>query len=491
MALHRKAGTQVDHVPDDRSLVAPSLAWRPDGATSLVLQAFWQQDRSGSTSQFFPWTGTLLPNPNGRLPTSRFIGEPGDGYDSDRKSFGWLFEHRFDDRWTLRQNLRISRNHNDSHYHWGNFYGVDFADPGGWSADPVGQRLFERFYGKSLTTTRVASVDTHGEGRLQTGAVQHTVLAGLDFSRQRESVQYGSDFSSVIDAYAPVYGVNPPLGVTLGPASRSTQRHVGLYLQDQMKLDRWILVAALRHDRATSGADGSADETTSATTKRLGLMYQLPAGWSPYLSYTESFTPTAGRTLEGAVLKPLRGEQVEAGVKYMPDDSATSFTASVFRLKEKNRTVSDATDPRFGRQVDATMNKGVELELKTAPTNTLDLLAHYTYVDVDRKLGGMPRHQAAVWAKQRFAIAGVTGFSLGAGLRHMSDFVDNPEGAPGPRVPSSTLLDLVFAYDTDAWRFALNVNNATDKTYVSTCLARGDCWYGARRNVVASATYRF
>ncbi|MGC3984461.1 MAG: TonB-dependent receptor [Pseudorhodoferax sp.] len=66
--------------------------------------------------------------------------------------------------------------------------------------------------------------------------------------------------------------------------------------------------------------------------------------------------------------------------------------------------------------------------------------------------------------------------------------------APAPFVrcvPSVTLLDLLFAYDTDAWRFALNVNNAADKTYVSTCLSRGDCWWGARRNVVASATYRF
>lgn len=491
VALHRRADTQVDHVPDDRTLLAPSLAWRPDGATSLVLQAFWQKDKAGSTSQFFPWRGTLLSNPNGQLPTSRFIGEPGDGYDTERKSFAWLFEHRFNDQWTLRQNLRVSRNDNDSHYHWGNFYGVDYSDPGGWSADPAGQRLFERFYAKSLTRTRLTAVDTHAQGLLQTGAVQHTVLAGLDFSRQREGVRRGSSFSSTIDAYAPVYGVNVPQGIVLGPSTDSTQRNLGVYLQDQLKWERWILVAGLRHDRATTGADGSADERTRATTKRLGLMYALPAGWSPYLSYTESFTPVAGTNRAGAVFKPLRGEQVEAGLKYMPEGSATVFTASVYRLQEKNRTVTDPNNPLNTLQTGATRNRGLELELKTAPARGLELLAHYNYSDVDRQLGGTPRHQAAVWAKQRFAIAGTTGFSVGAGLRFMGDFVDNPEGTPGPRVPSVTLLDLVFAYDTDAWRFALNVNNAADKTYVSTCLARGDCWYGARRNVVASMTYRF
>ena len=492
VALHRQADTQVDHVPDDRTVIAPSLAWRPNGATSLVLQGYWQKDKTGTTAQFFPWQGTLQANPNGRLPTSRFIGEPGDGYDTDRQSFGWQFEHRFNDQWTLRQNLRTSRNRNDSDYFYANFFGngVDVG-PGGWSADPVNQRLIERYYGRSITRTRLNSVDTHAEGHLQTGAVQHTLLAGLDYARQREHVREGAYQVSVIDAYAPVYGVDLPDRGNLMDRAGTTQRNVGVYLQDQMKLDRWILVAGLRHDRATAGTDGGENETTSATTKRLGLMYALPAGWSPYLSYTESFSPQGGRMASGSLFKPLRGEQVEAGVKYLPEGVPVAFTASVYKLKEKNRTVSDPTDPRFGLQLDQTRNKGVELELKTSVTKDTDLIAHFNYTDADAKLGGMPRRQAAAWAKQRFAIAGLAGFSVGAGVRFMGAFTDNPEGTPGPRVPSVTLLDLVFAYDVDQWRYALNVNNATDKTYFSTCLARGDCWYGARRNIVASATYRF
>eukprot|EP01034_Spumella_vulgaris_P000265 gene265-360_t len=104
VALAREADTQVDYVKDDRRFIAPSLAWRPNGATSLVLQGHWQQDRSGSTAQFLPWSGILTANPNGQLPLSRFIGEPGDRYDSDRESIGWAFEHQFNDQWTVRQN---------------------------------------------------------------------------------------------------------------------------------------------------------------------------------------------------------------------------------------------------------------------------------------------------------------------------------------------------------------------------------------------------
>jgi iron complex outermembrane receptor protein len=187
----------------------------------------------------------------------------------------------------------------------------------------------------------------------------------------------------------------------------------------------------------------------------------------------------------------LRGEQVEAGVKYQPLGSPTSFTASAFSLKEKNRTVSDNTNPNYGRQVDATKNEGLELELKTTLARDFELIANYTRIHVDRKLTDTPRDQASAWGKYRFAIGSLTGFSAGAGVRYLSGFNDIDGASTGPHVPSVTLVDLMLAYETAQWRYALNINNATDKTYFSTCLARGDCWYGKRREVVASATYRF
>ena len=486
VALHRKSDTQVDHVPDDRSLIMPSLTWRPNAATSLTLQALWQKDKTGSTSQFFPWQGTILPNVNGPLPSSRFIGEPGDGYDTERKTFGWLFEHKFGDRWTFRQNFRASRTFNDSHYH----YADSFSEPGGWSLDPVGQRLLGRYNDKSLAWTSMAGIDNHVEGHFDTGAVRHTLLVGAEYSRQRQDKTEGSVYST-IDAYAPVYGLGYVPVTELTRKPRTTQRNAGIYVQDQMKWNNWIFVAGLRHDRSTAGTAGSASETTSATSRRLGVMYALPSGLSPYLSYTESFTPQAGTDADGKLLKPLRGEQVEAGVKYQPQGSATSFTASMYSLKEKNRTVFDSTNPNYGRQVDATKNKGVEFELKTTLARDFDLIANYTYIDVDHKLTDTPRNQVSVWGKYRFSIAGVPGFSAGAGVRYMSGFRDVEGAGAGPYVPSVALLDLMLAYESAKWRYALNINNATDKTYFSTCLARGDCWYGARRNIVASATYRF
>jgi iron complex outermembrane receptor protein len=479
VALQRKSDTQVDFVPDDRSLIAPSLTWRPSAATSLTLQALWQKDKSGTSSQFLPWEGTILPNPNGRLPVSRFIGEPGDYYDSERKSVGWLFEHKFDDTWTVRQNFRVARNQNDGRYH----YGDAFSVPGGWIADPVGKRLLGRYLDSSLTRTTIAALDNHAEGRFTTGALQHTLLAGADFSRQRQDVASGFGVGA-IDAYAPVYGNLEDVERTALP--RTTQRNAGVYLQDQIKWGAWNFVAGLRHDRTTAGIEGAADQDDSATTKRLGAMYRLASGWSPYVSYAESFTPQAARL--GQSFRPLRGEQWEAGVKYEPTGRALAFNAAVYDLREKNRikTLTPITFDQLGE----TRNKGLELEARGTIGRDLDVIAHYNHIDLDDQLEGLPKHQASVWARYRFAIAGVTGFSAGAGVRWMGSFTDVSAGT-GPRIPGVALLDLVLAYDTAKWRYALNVNNATDKDYFSTCLSRGDCWFGARRNVVASATYRF
>ena len=47
----------------------------------------------------------------------------------------------------------------------------------------------------------------------------------------------------------------------------------------------------------------------------------------------------------------------------------------------------------------------------------------------------------------------------------------------------------MLGFDHGNWRYALNASNLFDKEYVSTCLVRGDCWLGQRRQALASATY--
>jgi len=486
----RDSDTQVDFVPDDRIAIAPSLTWRPSAATSLTLLTSWQKDKSGSTSQFFPFNGTILPNPNGRIPSNRFIGNPGvDRYDSERAEAGWQFEHKFNERWTIRQNLRVARNEVD----YVSSYADSFTNPAAPYINPPFQSELNRFGFAENRKNRMTTADQYLEGKFDTGPLKHHLLVGADIVRFRESRSAAGDSSGgtlpPIDVYNPVYLPYTPLTLTKQPGS--SLHGYGLYVQDQMRIgERLILIGGLRRDKVTSGLEGAPDEKDQATTGRAGLLYKLNGGFSPYISYSESFTPIAGTNLLGARWKSMRGEQTEVGIKWEPPGKRMSFTASVYDLTEKNRQIPDPANALNTIQAGTTRTRGVELEAVGSVLPWLDLAAHYNYTDLDQQLEGMPRHQAAVWGTSRFAVGDTPGFLAGLGVRYMSSFRDFL-GGTGPQIPANTLFDAMVGYDKGSWRFAVNVQNLTDKTYFSTCLGRGDCWYGARRTVVASARYRF
>jgi iron complex outermembrane recepter protein len=318
------------------------------------------------------------------------------------------------------------------------------------------------------------------------GRVEHKLLIGVDYSRSETNSQSAGFAAPPIDVYNPDYSGSAPTWPTdLTSSPESVLRQAGLYIQDQMKIaDRWIVVAGLRHDKASTSTEGGVTDKDSVNSLRFGLMYQAPNGLSPYLSYSESFTPLASSPLQ--TFKPLRGEQWEAGIKYEPVGSKMSYNASVYEWKEKNRQVAAAI-PDMYEQVGQAKTKGIELEARGELFRNFDMIAHYNYIDLDDQLEPMPHAQSAVWGKYRFSIGELPGFSVGAGARYMSSF----SGNVAPTIDAVTLFDALLAWENPKWRVALNVANLTDKTYLATCLDRGDCWYGARRNAVLSATYRW
>ena len=54
-----------------------------------------------------------------------------------------------------------------------------------------------------------------------------------------------------------------------------------------------------------------------------------------------------------------------------------------------------------------------------------------------------------------------------------------------------TLVDALAEIEWRDWRFSLNATNLFDQEFFASCLARGDCFVGAPRNVMATVAYRF
>lgn len=496
--LGRDSNSFVQYVPDDRSYIAPALKWQPNARTSLTFLAEYHRDRTAYVYGL-PGPGTVLPNPNGRLPRNFFPGEPGyDKFNLDRYSVGYLLEHAFSDSLKLRQNVRYFQAEND--YNSASIWGL--------AADQrfTNNRGAQDRRDRSTATT----VDTSLQYQGTHGKVQHTALIGFDYSTPKHKTERYNRDGQPIDLYAPAYGQTYGDAVPAGNSSVLQTKRMGLYLQDQMKIDeKWVVVLGGRYDtlryneRALFSDEIWADnEKSSAFTKRAGLVYLADGGFAPFLSYSESYEPTDGRDRQGRRFKPTQGRQIEAGVRWQPQGSDTLLSAAVYQLTRDNLTVTDPQDPNYSIQHGRVRSRGAELEARTRIGRNTNLIAAYAYTDArtvrasptqpeqsGKRSIGVPAHQLSVWADYDFGAYGLPGLKVGAGARYLGNARGMAHGKP-VGVPSFTLFDAMVAYQTGQWRFALNVSNVADKTYVASCAMYG-CFYGEPRKVVATATYRW
>jgi iron complex outermembrane receptor protein len=502
IGLGRDADTQVDHVRDERLLLSPAIAYRPNADTSITLLGQISRDRSGSTAQFLPHEGTLYPGPYGRIPINRFVGEPNfDRYNVDAKSATLLIDHKFDSRWSFHQGFRFS----DTHVVYAQTfpYLPDRLEP---FLDPE-RRTIERDLYFADTRTSTVTSDTNVVGEMDMGPTTHKVLSGFDYSRatERRSTGYASD-AHPFDIYAPAYGLielyDPSTGDSLAglpvetqPSRSQTQS--GLYIQDQIRIGPLIAVLGLRKDWTTALTANASAEKAEALTKRAGLMYELPFGLTPYANYAESFVPVSGVDFSDKGFEPLEGRSFELGFKYQIPDINFVVNSAVFDATEKNRLQSDPEHVGFSVQTNAKARlRGFEIEAKGDVTPQIKLIASYSLIDAKYQDGdqagfhieSIPRHQASAWSTYTFDDGPLKGASFGGGVRHVGSSWD---GYDVVRTPSYTLFDGMAAYEIGDWRWSLNVTNIGDTYYLTTCLNRGDCFIGARRRIITSLRLKF
>ena len=498
-------GTQVDHVNDFRGAIAPSFTWKPDLDTTFTFLSGYQRDITGLTIQFLPSAGTLLPNPNGRIPLTAFAGEPGfDHYDRTQYWAGYQFEHSFNEAWTVRQNLRYMGLDT-------NTYAVAGAGAVGSTALQADQRTLNRYAFTFPEKATAFAVDNQAEARFSTGPFSHVALFGLDYRHATSDLNMGFAPVPSLDIYNPIYGASiAPL--TISTKSGQRQDQTGIYLQDQIAFDRWRLTLSGRHDWVSTdtlnfikGTDQSQQD--HAYSYRAGLNYVFDWGLSPYVAYARSFQPTLGITTAGAAVVPTTGEQAEVGVKYQPTGSNILLTAALFNIVQQNLTTPDLNHPVGGYvvQTGEARSRGAEFEATASLTEGLKLVASYTYTDTSvtrtntpsqlgKRLIIMPMNQAALWADYTFQQGQLAGFGLSGGIRYTGDSYG--DAANNIRIPGFTLFDAAIHYDLSylspslrGVKLAVNATNLFNKYYVATCTSLNSCYVGSGRTVLGSVRY--
>lgn len=503
----RNADTYVDHVPDDRVMFAPSIRWQPTPDTDIVLTGLYQEDDTGSTSQFLPIVGTFRPNPanpGGRLDRFTFVGKAGwDRYNGRSLQGGGSITHSFSDNIRLSVKARYIDSDLEYFTHYADSYTYP-TDP--FSVYGTDGRTIGLYADASDARMNVFSTDNNLQFKFNTGAnIEHVLLAGVDYSWNKVGKRYAGGFETV-DLYDIDYDALLTYDPS-GPFTYESQKQLGVYVQDQIRFfDRVSVVLGARRDRVT----GSAGQEDKATTFRAGIIGELGAGVSPFFSYTESFLPVAGSIMNsdgsiGDPYKPQTGTQFEAGVKWQPEPN-TLITVTGFHIKERNRVLYLANNATT--QSGELTTKGLELEASHTLPDNFELLVNYGYnqlrSEVNTSLDYMPRHIASIWSAKTFGLVHEAQLRLGAGVVYsgkskstgpLDPYGLNPAIPAGALytlvTPSRTTVDALAEINWKRWRFALNATNLLNNRFFASCLARGDCFVGAPRNIMATVGVRF
>ncbi|WDY56281.1 TonB-dependent siderophore receptor [Pseudomonas sp. PSKL.D1] len=476
VGVYRDADHYIEQMNNDVRLLAPSLTWQIDPATRLTVLAQYQERETAASPMLYQEGDHL---------TNLWQGdEYFDKLHQRQWTLGYEFEHAFNDTFTFQQNLRYGQVDTTNQY-----------------LQPYQQReghILDRYAVGVYEDMSTLSADTRLISRFDTGNLHHTLLTGVDYGWIDTSLLYASGPAPSLDRYAPDYHqpVAKP-GTPLADEDGLEQR-TGLYLQDQIDLDRWRLSAGLRRDFVhvrrsdnLSGINRRAND--SATTGSVGVLYLFDNGLAPYASYATSFQPQSG---VGAY-KPTEGEQYEVGLKYQPPGSATMLTASLYHLTQQNVLTRDLVNPLNSIATGEQVSKGLELEAVSNVTDRLKMTASYSYNDpeVTKSNDGnkgkdpvdVPRHLASLWLDYRLPM----GLGVSGGARYTGSNYGDAQNTV--KNEGYTLVDAGVHYDfgggLDGVRLALNARNLFDKRYINCQL--GYCYRGEARSVVTSLSYRW
>ena len=515
MILDRDA--ERDFVKAKRQLLAPTVTWKITENTQLTGLFYYQHDEVlGDTNGFLPVYGTLLPNPVGRIDPSVNLGSPDNKYLRNQMSAGYDFSHRFNDTVTFHSNLKWGRYRERTPT--GVYGGVGLINTTDSSLPSYYRTVGQYNFSYAEDVSSVAT-DNRVDLNIDTGAVRHKMIAGVDYRNVDNVAAYGFPypFPYTIDAFNPTYGAFSPVEPGYPFAYNSEHLHqTGGYAQDQMQIGDLYFTIGGRYDKVMirnrlPASDPPTETNQHKFTYRAGLNYVFDNGIAPYVSYATSFEPVLGNdSVTGEQFKPSTGKQIEAGVKFdargLGEGVKLFATAALFRIRQNNVVSTTASvTPVFGTQSGEVEVKGAELEFVARFHEQLSINGSYSYnksevlasstpQEVGAPLPTTPKNKVSLLVDYTVQKGSLGGLGFGLGVRHTSD---SAGGLPGPFSPvvyygeASTLIDAIVHYDLPDWRFAVNASNLTDKVYVARCSGAAGCTYGAGRQVIGTVTRKF
>ncbi|MBY7701849.1 TonB-dependent siderophore receptor [Vibrio harveyi] len=509
VGMAKQRDGQAETSEDERYLIAPSFDWQATDNTLVNVNVYYQNDPSAGIYTTVPAAGSVLDNPLGSLSPDTYLGDKNwNTYEREVLMVGYKILHDFNNNWQFLQNARYMTA--DSYQE--NTYNSPLA------AD-------NRTIGRNAYLTDEDStsfvIDNQLSGYVAHGNFEHNLLLGLDYQYLDSDVKYKDTlgYSLTQDIFNPNHNQidRDALKFAYQQALDIKTKQLGVYFQDQLRYKNLVMIAGLRWDKYESDTNTVSDYLGTVTPSkekldennvsfRVGALYELDFGLSPYLTYSESFEPIAGADASGKAFDPSTGHQWELGFKYAPLGGDVSGNLALFHITKKNAILTDPNNPYAPQyQAGEVVSQGAELEAKWQATPQADLTLNYTYINMEIKEDSyyhqegktpvwVPEQTASLWANYYYE-GTLTGLRTSAGVRYVGKTEMDAQNSD--QVPDYTLVDLAASYDLsaasqslDGASVTLSASNIFDEEYYS-CYDKNNCWFGAERSIEAKLEYKF
>jgi len=477
-----------EDVVQDRWGIAPSLKVKVTDDTQVTASYIYQRTNQvpdygipfiGAT----PGTTTRIPAPVARGNFYGILGGAMPDVETNDAHIATLkIDHDISNQWHVTNTTRfadVTR-----------FLRVN-QPPSGTAVSPVGNLNVNlpRNRWQLGVSNRLWANQTDVVGKFDTWGLQHTLVTGLEFTKEERS-QLRQTIAGVVPGTVNLFNPNPYAtfqGNVAAPGvpTESNAQSAAGYIADQIKLNQYFeIMGGLRFERFrnTAGAQPLVFTNTSDMLSwRLGGIFHPTENTSLYVMRGTSFNPSAefltfgsaATAASAAALGPEKNVTTEVGAKAEVLGGRLNLAAALFRTDKTNARIPDPNDPTGATLVlsGLTRVEGLELSAQGKLTDKWELIASYTHLrseivsttvaaQLGKELIQTPNDAFSLWTT--YAIT--PEFTVGGGAYYVGAMwgdVDNTT-----RVPSYWRFDAMASYKlAPDVTLQLNVYNLTDKYY--------------------------
>ena len=385
-----------DFVTKERYYFNPSFLFRLNDKTEITVQGDYMSD------DWTPDFGTaLIGKEIAAVPRSAFLGAKWSNGTTKQATTSILVNHEFNSNWKL--------NFNSS------FQDYDRTSIATERIRPEANGNWDRPYGRNKAVEQIFANQISLQGNFKTGKIKHQLFTGIDTELANTDAYTFKFFNATTGAFVTNYDqvniFNPASydQANEGPVlpSRATKivktetGRYGIYAQDLISFtDQFKVLAGIRYSYQEAkpvtydlDANTVKEETIRndrAFSPKVGLIYQPLKTLTLFSSYSNSFTPNTGVTIDNEAIKPSIIDQFEAGIKNEFLNGALTTNLTFYQIVNSNLAQMAELDANgninTNNQVKSlsgeTTSKGFEIDITYKPETDFNINAGYSYNDM-------------------------------------------------------------------------------------------------------------